>query len=42
MIKFICVACRYKHSKRMRVKKEGFTYTVCPKCGCGGFIKEGD
>lgn len=36
----ICVACKYVHHHLDRVEKKGIKYTMCPMCGCGGFIKK--
>lgn len=36
----ICVACKHEHHNRERLEKPGIRYTMCPKCGCGGFIKK--
>lgn len=36
----ICVACKHEHHNRDRIEKQGIRYTMCPKCGCGGFIKK--
>lgn len=36
----ICVACGHLHHHLDRVEKKGVSYTMCPKCGCGGFTKQ--
>lgn len=36
----ICVACKHEHNYKDRVERDGVIYTMCPKCGCGGFIKK--
>lgn len=36
----ICVACKHEHLYNERVERDGVIYTMCPKCGCGGFIKK--
>lgn len=36
----ICVACKHEHHLLDRVEKKGVSYTMCPKCGCGGFTKQ--
>lgn len=35
----ICVACGLEHKRENRLDKNGVEYTMCPRCGCGGFIK---
>lgn len=39
MLIFLCVACGHKHDGGDRVERRGIGYTMCPKCGCGGFTK---
>ena len=39
MLIFVCVACGHKHASADRVERKGISYTMCPKCGCGGFTK---
>lgn len=34
-----CVACGNVHHHLDRIEKSGIHYTMCPKCGCGGFTK---
>ena len=38
-MKLQCVSCGLKHTHKERAEDPLTTYSRCPQCGCGGFIK---